>query len=95
LVETLEANGFIHYELSNLARRIIFSKNNSVAGEKYMGWTFGTVMMGFRSWNIANPLYIKSLGDKTANEIEILSVSDRYNEYIMTGLRTIWGFFGR
>ena len=25
------------------------------------------------------------------NEIEILSTTDRYNEYIMTGLRTIWG----
>ena len=25
------------------------------------------------------------------NEIEILSITDRYNEYIMTGLRTIWG----
>jgi oxygen-independent coproporphyrinogen-3 oxidase len=46
-----------------------------------------------RSWNIANnSLYIKAVdGDKLPNEIEILSVSDRYNEYIMTGLRTIWG----
>jgi hypothetical protein len=26
-----------------------------------------------------------------SNEIEILSEADRYNEYIMTGLRTIWG----
>jgi oxygen-independent coproporphyrinogen-3 oxidase len=26
------------------------------------------------------------MGDKLPNEIEILSVSDRYNEYIMTGL---------
>jgi oxygen-independent coproporphyrinogen-3 oxidase len=25
------------------------------------------------------------------NEVEILSINDRYNEYIMTGLRTIWG----
>ena len=29
--------------------------------------------------------------DQLPNEIEILSLSDRYNEYIMTGLRTIWG----
>jgi oxygen-independent coproporphyrinogen-3 oxidase len=35
---------------------------------------------------------LKSLAEnKLPNEIEILSKSDRYNEYIMTGLRTIWG----
>jgi hypothetical protein len=31
LVETLEANNFIHYELSNLVKKII-SKNNSLIG---------------------------------------------------------------
>jgi oxygen-independent coproporphyrinogen-3 oxidase len=30
-------------------------------------------------------------GRKLPNEIEVLSVTDRYNEYVMTGLRTIWG----
>ncbi|HTG65153.1 MAG TPA: hypothetical protein VL859_02145, partial [Flavobacterium sp.] len=46
-----------------------------------------------RSWNVANNvLYLKSIQEnKLPNEIEILSVTDRYNEYIMTGLRTIWG----
>jgi oxygen-independent coproporphyrinogen III oxidase len=29
--------------------------------------------------------------DKLPSEKEILSVADRYNEYVMTGLRTIWG----
>jgi oxygen-independent coproporphyrinogen-3 oxidase len=29
--------------------------------------------------------------DELPNEIEILSEADRFNEYIMTGLRTIWG----
>jgi oxygen-independent coproporphyrinogen-3 oxidase len=29
--------------------------------------------------------------NKLPNEIEILSIADRYNEYVMTGLRTIWG----
>jgi len=24
-------------------------------------------------------------------EVEVLSVKDKYNEYVMTGLRTIWG----
>ncbi|EIA09559.1 putative radical SAM family enzyme [Flavobacterium frigoris PS1] len=97
LVDTLEANGFIHYELSNFGKENYFSKNNSAywLGKKYIG--IGPSAHSYdgvsRSWNIANnPLYIKSIdADKLPNEIEILSVSDRYNEYIMTGLRTIWG----
>jgi oxygen-independent coproporphyrinogen-3 oxidase len=97
LVETLEANGFIHYELSNFGKKNYFSKNNSAywLGKKYIG--IGPSAHSYdglsRSWNVANnPLYIKSIDvNKLPNEIEILSVSDRYNEYIMTGLRTIWG----
>jgi oxygen-independent coproporphyrinogen-3 oxidase len=37
-------------------------------------------------------LYLKAIqDDKLPNEIETLSEADRYNEYVMTGLRTIWG----
>ena len=97
LVETLEANGFIHYELSNFGKENYFSKNNSAywLGKKYIG--IGPSAHSYdgvsRSWNIANnPLYLKAIdADKFPNEIEILTVADRYNEYIMTGLRTIWG----
>tara|TARA_R110000868_G_scaffold288378_2_gene548683 strand:- start:650 stop:1708 length:1059 start_codon:yes stop_codon:yes gene_type:complete len=97
LVETLEKNGFIHYELSNFGKDNYFSKNNSAywLGKKYIG--IGPSAHSYdgisRSWNMANnPLYIKSIDSgELPNEIEILSISDRYNEYIMTGLRTIWG----
>ena len=97
LVETLESKGFIHYELSNFAKENYFSKNNSAywLGKKYIG--IGPSAHSYdgvsRSWNIANnPIYLKSIQeDKLPNETEILSVTDRYNEYIMTGLRTIWG----
>ena len=97
LVETLENNGFIHYELSNFGKQDYFSKNNSAywLGEKYIG--IGPSAHSYdgisRSWNIANnPLYLKAIQEnKLPNEVEILSVADRYNEYIMTGLRTIWG----
>lgn len=97
LVELLEANGFIHYELSNFGKENYFSKNNSAywLGKKYIG--IGPSAHSYngisRSWNISNnPLYLKSIQEnKLPNEIEILSQSDRYNEYIMTGLRTIWG----
>ncbi|PJJ10503.1 oxygen-independent coproporphyrinogen-3 oxidase [Flavobacterium sp. 1] len=97
LVETLEANDFIHYELSNFGKANYFSKNNSAywLGKKYLG--IGPSAHSYdgvsRSWNVSNnSLYIKSIQeDKLPNEIEILSIADRYNEYIMTGLRTIWG----
>jgi oxygen-independent coproporphyrinogen-3 oxidase len=97
LVEMLEANGFVHYELSNFGKENYFSKNNSAywLGKKYIG--IGPSAHSYdgvsRSWNISNnSLYLKSIQeDKLPNEIEILSITDRYNEYIMTGLRTIWG----
>jgi oxygen-independent coproporphyrinogen-3 oxidase len=97
LVETLEANDFIHYELSNFGKANYFSKNNSAywLGKKYIG--IGPSAHSYdgisRSWNVSNnSLYLKSIHEgKLPNEIEFLSIADRYNEYIMTGLRTIWG----
>lgn len=97
LVDTLEANGFIHYELSNFGKENYFSRNNSAywLGKKYIG--IGPSAHSYdgvsRSWNVSNnSLYLKSIQeDKLPNVIEILSTADRYNEYIMTGLRTIWG----
>ena len=97
LVEMLEANGFIHYELSNFGKENYFSKNNSAywLGKKYIG--IGPSAHSYdgvsRSWNVSNnTLYLKSIQkNELPNETEILSDLDRYNEYIMTGLRTIWG----
>lgn len=97
LVETLEANGFVHYELSNFGKENYFSRNNSAywLGKKYIG--IGPSAHSYdgdsRSWNIANnALYLKALqNDELPNEVEKLTLEDRYNEYIMTGLRTIWG----
>src|SRR5690554_4885978 len=97
LIEMLENAGFIHYELSNFGKPDYFSKNNSAywLGKKYLG--IGPSAHSFdgknRSWNIANnSLYIQSIQkNELPNETETLSVQDRYNEYIMTGLRTIWG----
>ncbi len=97
LVEMLEKKGFIHYELSNFGKENYFSKNNSAywLGKKYLG--IGPSAHSYdgisRSWNISNnTIYLNSLEEnKLPNEIEILSKTDRYNEYIMTGLRTIWG----
>lgn len=97
LVEMLQKRGFIHYELSNFGKPNYFSKNNSAywLGKKYLG--IGPSAHSYdgvsRSWNLSNnSLYLKSIQEnKLPKETEILSLSDRYNEYIMTGLRTIWG----
>ena len=46
-----------------------------------------------RSWNVSNnTLYLKAIeSNQLPLESENLSTADRYNEYIMTGLRTMWG----
>ena len=97
LVDKLSENGFIHYELSNFGKENYFSKNNSSywLGKKYIG--IGPSAHSYdgknRGWNISNnSLYIKSIQEnKLPIEMETLTKTDRYNEYIMTGLRTIWG----
>jgi oxygen-independent coproporphyrinogen-3 oxidase len=97
LVETLEANGFIQYELSNFGKENYFSRNNSAywLGKKYIG--IGPSAHSYdgdsRSWNISNnALYLKAIQNgELPNEVEKLTLEDRYNEYIMTGLRTVWG----
>lgn len=97
LVDKLEENDFIHYELSNFGKENYFSKNNSSywLGKKYMG--IGPSAHSYdgisRSWNVSNnAIYLKSLAEnKLPSETEKLTKTDRYNEYVMTGLRTIWG----
>lgn len=97
LVEKLKENGFIHYELSNFGKEGFFSKNNTSywLGKKYIG--IGPSAHSYngthRSWNVANnSIYINALNSGILpSESEKLSIAEQYNEYIMTGLRTIWG----
>lgn len=97
LIERLEASGFVHYELSNFGKPAYFSKNNSAywQGKSYLG--IGPSAHSFngnqRSWNVRNnSKYIKALQENVLPlEIETLSITDKYNEYVMTGLRTMWG----
>lgn len=97
LVDTLTQHDFIHYELSNFGKEHYFSKNNSSywLGKKYIG--IGPSAHSYdgeqRGWNVSNnAIYLKSIQEnKLPIETETLSKTDRYNEYIMTGLRTIWG----
>lgn len=97
LVATLTASGFEHYEFSNFGKHGYYSQNNMAywLGKPYLG--IGPGAHSFdretRKWNISNnPLYIKSLEKgELPQEMERLSTADKYNEYIMTRLRTKYG----
>ncbi|MBL7895240.1 MAG: radical SAM family heme chaperone HemW [Bacteroidia bacterium] len=97
MIEVLEKNGFIHYEISNFAKPgyIAVHNSNYWKGETYLG--LGPSAHSFngkkRQWNVANNnTYIKALSEgETYFELENLSPQNRYNEYVLTGLRTIWG----
>ena len=97
LKDILEECDFEHYELSNFGREGYFSKNNTAywQGKPYLG--IGPSAHSFngnqRSWNVRNnSKYIKALEqDQLPSEIETLTKVDRYNEYVMTRLRTKWG----
>ncbi|MEE1962083.1 oxygen-independent coproporphyrinogen-3 oxidase [Flagellimonas taeanensis] len=97
LVEQLEEQGFVNYEISNFGKPGYFSQNNTAywQGKKYLGiGPSAHSYDGFsRTWNIRNnSIYIKQIQQGILpSEKETLTVTDRYNEYVMTGLRTIWG----
>lgn len=88
---------YINYELSSFAKKGYFSKNNSGywLGKKYVG--IGPSSHSFdgfsRSWNVSNnTLYVSDIkNNKMYHQKEKLTQIDQYNEYIMTGLRTMWG----
>ena len=94
LVEKLEKSGFEHYEISNFAKNKKYSVCNKSYwnGDKYFG--FGPSAHSFdgklRSWNKASiHKYITSINEgKLPYKTEKLTQIDRYNEYIMFGLRT-------
>lgn len=97
LLEETLTQGLTHYETCSFGLPDYFSRHNTSywLGKAYMG--VGPSAHSFdgkiRSWNISNTTkYIKSLEtNQRPYESEVLSVENRFNEYIMTGLRTIWG----
>ena len=95
MMET-KRQGFVQYEISNFGKPDYFSKHNTSywQGKSYVG--IGPSAHSFngkeRSWNLANNTkYIQSIQAGKPLTSEKLTLNDRYNEYIMTGLRTIWG----
>lgn len=98
LVDTLEANGFEQYEISNFARNKQYAVHNTNYWKNKLYLGIGPSAHSFnkdsRSWNVAHNIkYIKGIALGTPEvETEQLSLENRVNEYIMTSLRTIWGF---
>jgi len=97
LMAEMKNNGYEQYEISNFCKPNSYSRHNSSYWKKdnYLG--LGPSAHSFlgdkRLWNVSNNgKYIKSLekGILPLQE-ECLTVRDRYNEYVMTSLRTKWG----
>ena len=97
LVDLSIANGFEHYEISNLAKDQLYSRHNTAywMGTKYLG--LGPSAHSYdgvsRRWNDSSvEAYIKAqANNQTYFEEEKLSENDQYNEYILTRIRTKWG----
>lgn len=97
LINKLTDAGYLHYEISNFARPGCFSRHNSSywTGKNYLG--IGPSAHSYngesRQWNVSSlPLYLKAIAAGTPDvEIEKLDLNTRYNDFIITGLRTMWG----
>ncbi|WP_405203043.1 radical SAM family heme chaperone HemW [Dokdonia sp. LLG6352-1] len=97
LIRKMEAAGYENYEFSNFAKPGYHSRNNTAywQGKKYIG--IGPSAHSYdgkrRAWNINNnPKYIKAItARELPQEVEELSLTDQYNEYVMTRLRTQYG----
>jgi oxygen-independent coproporphyrinogen-3 oxidase len=97
LMDAMQSKGFEHYEISNFCKPAHYSRHNSNywAGVKYLG--VGPSAHSYngesRQWNVANnSKYIQSMAkSEIPAETEILTETNRLNEYIMTSLRTMWG----
>ena len=97
LIHTLKSNGYEHYEISNFCRPGFHSRHNSSywTGKKYLGC--GPSAHSYdgtsRQWNVASlSLYIQGIQEGTPyQEKEELDLYTRYNDFIITRLRTVYG----
>ena len=98
LIAKMGAFNFVNYEFSNFGKEGYFSVNNQNYwnGKPYLG--IGPSAHSYdglatRSWNVSNNhKYVTAItSGKPLLEVEYLTNKDRYNEYIMTGLRKVEG----
>ncbi|HJN05552.1 MAG TPA: coproporphyrinogen III oxidase, partial [Bacteroidales bacterium] len=97
LLEEMQKNNFIHYEISNFALEGYYSKHNSIywLGGNYIG--VGPSAHSYngksRQWNVSS---IKSYCEQDnfvniIEEKEVLNQDQLFNEYVLTSIRTSWG----
>lgn len=97
LIEKAEAAGFIQYEISNFSLPGFLSIHNSNYWKQVSYLGLGPSAHSFngysRQWNIRDVnKYIKAIeSDSLLFDKEELDRKTRFNEYIMTSLRTMWG----
>ncbi len=106
LMDICSKNGYEHYEISNFAKDSAYSRHNTAywQNKPYLGIGPGAHSYNGdkRLWNIANnPAYLKAMNkwrdepdynpEGNLYDYENLKEKDKYNEFVMTGLRTIWG----
>ena len=97
LIEELTHAGYEHYEISNFCLPGLHSRHNSSywIGKKYLGC--GPSAHSFngtsRQWNVASlDKYIQSIQQGELDyEIEELDIYTRYNDFVITTIRTHWG----
>jgi len=97
LINELTNAGYQHYEISNFCLPGLHSRHNSSywTGKKYLGC--GPSAHSFngisRQWNVASlSKYIEGIiSGKPDFEIEDLDLYTRYNDFVITSIRTCWG----
>jgi len=96
-IDKLSDNGFFHYEISNYAKKGFQSRHNCSywEGVKYLGIgpSAHSYNLVSRQWNLSDTQkYCNNISQlKSFFEIEYLTHNDKFNEYIITGLRTSKG----
>ena len=97
LLSIAKKNNFVQYEISNFSKNNTLSKHNTSYWQNKLFLGVGPSAHSFdyksRRWNIAsNKKYIEKLNNNNIYfEEEVLNISQQFNEYILTNLRTKWG----
>lgn len=97
LLSIAKKNNFVQYEISNFSKNNTLSKHNTSYWQNKLFLGVGPSAHSFdyksRRWNIAsNKKYIEKLNNNNIYfKEEVLTISQKFNEYILTNLRTKWG----
>ena len=97
LIERLTKAGYQHYEISNFCLPGLHSRHNSSywTGKKYLGC--GPSAHSFdgisRQWNVSSlDKYLEGIRSNQLDfELEELDLYTRYNDFVITSIRTCWG----